>query len=324
MNKRNLVINFWINNLEEKMLKKIECLIISVLTLVCIMSCGQKNETSKEEDTVVSVYAVQGGKTKVSNLDDYLEFGGDVSAISNVDILPEASGKLATLHVAVGDNVSKNQLIAEVDPSRPGMNYTFSPVKAPVAGTITSLPVSVGSTVSPALSLGKISSTNKLEVVINVAERFVSRVKLNQNAVLVFDAYPGATFSATVSKVSPVLDTSTRTMSVTLNLNQSDSRIKAGMYAKVKLITNHKNKVVVIPSTALVSRNGENFVFVVKKNDKDEDIALKKSVEAGIRVDDKQEIISGLGSDEIVITKGMSLLSDGSRVNLVALMGGDN
>ena len=96
------------------------------------------------------------------------------------------------------------------------------------------------------------------------------------------------------------------------------------MYAKVKLITNHKNKVVVIPSTALVSRNGENYVFVVKKNDKDEDIALKKSVEAGIRVDDKQEIISGLGSDEIVITKGMSLLSDGSRVNLVALMGGDN
>ena len=102
-------------------------------------SCAQEEVVSSAEQEVI--YAVNASRVVESNLDDYLQFGGDVSAKSSIDIIPDTSGKLARLLVEVGDVVKKDQIVAEVDPSRPGMTYSFSPVKAPVSGTVTSLPV---------------------------------------------------------------------------------------------------------------------------------------------------------------------------------------
>ncbi len=53
------------------------------------------------------------------------------------------------LYVKVGDTVQKDQVIAEVDPSRPGMTFAASPVKASISGTVTQVPVQIGSVVAP-------------------------------------------------------------------------------------------------------------------------------------------------------------------------------
>ena len=203
------------------------------------------------------------------------------------------------------------------------MTYSFSPVKAPVSGTVTSLPVPVGTTVAPSLSLGKVSSISDLEITISVAERFISRVALNQKAYVNFDAYPGEVFMAKVTKVSPVLDTLTRTMNVTLEFESTDKRIKAGMYANVKLITEEKQDVSVIPVTALVSRNGEDFVYTVKENESGENYVEKRLVQPGIKVDGIMEIKGGLSLGEIVVTKGQTLLNEGDLVNVVSLQDGE-
>ena len=284
-------------------------------------SCAQEDVVSSAEQEVI--YAVNASRVVESNLDDYLQFGGDVSAKSSIDIIPDTSGKLARLLVEVGDVVKKDQVVAEIDPSRPGMTYSFSPVKAPVSGTVTSLPVPVGTTVAPSLSLGKVSSISDLEITISVAERYISRVALNQKAYVNFDAYPGEVFMAKVTKVSPVLDTLTRTMNVTLEFESTDKRIKAGMYANVKLITEEKQDVSVIPVTALVSRNGEDFVYTVKENESGKNYVEKRLVQPGIKVDGIMEIKGGLSLGEIVVTKGQTLLNEGDLVNVVSLQDGE-
>ena len=169
--------------------------------------------------------------------------------------------------------------------------------------------------VAPSMTIGRISSTDKLEIKTSVPERFISKIKLNQKAILTFDAYPGETFTAKVTKISPVLDTSTRTMSVTLILDPPDSKIKIGMYARIKLITDHKSNAIIIPTTALVTRSQEQCVFVVNPDDT---VTLKK-VTVGIKVDDMVEILSGLEGNEKVVTKGQTLLNNGTKVNIVSL-----
>ena len=158
---------------------------------------------SKDEGTAVvpvesqeTVFAVNTYVAAAENLDEYLEFGGDVVAASSVDVMPDTSGKIANIRVRVGDYVEKNQILAYVDPSRPGMTYESSPIRAPVAGTVTAFPVSVGSMVAPSVSIAKISNTKNLEINISVAERFVSRIAVGQPALLTFDSYPGEVFTA--------------------------------------------------------------------------------------------------------------------------------
>ena len=281
---------------------------------------------SKDEGTAVvpvesqeTVFAVNTYVAAAENLDEYLEFGGDVVAASSVDVMPDTSGKIANIRVRVGDYIEKNQILAYVDPSRPGMTYESSPIRAPVAGTVTAFPVSVGSMVAPSVSIAKISNTKNLEINISVAERFVSRIAVGQPALLTFDSYPGEVFTAKVAEVNPVLDTTSRSMGVKLVLDPPDNRIKIGMYCRVKLITESKAGVVEIPREAIVNRSGQESVFVVNGN-----TVENCPISVGITVDNMVEVVSGLTAGNEVVVSGQTLLDSGSKVNVINRQQGGN
>ena len=160
----------------------------------------------------------------------------------------------------------------------------------------------------------------KNEIRINIAERFISRITNGQNATVTFDAYPSLVFGAKVFEVSPVLDTSTRTMGVKLRLNPPDSRVKVGMYGRVRLVTDSVKNAIVLPSSALVTRDGKDYVFVITspKSGKNAAVVGLKPVTKGISVDNNVEITKGLEIGEEVVIKGQTLLNDGSKVNVVS------
>lgn len=294
--------------------------IASMAAAFTFMSCGPKKAANEEEKEVETLYAVSTYKTVEGNLDDYLEFGGDVASVNEVMVLPDQGGKITNILVKVGEMVKKDQVIAYVNPLRAGVVYNDSPVKAPIAGRITSLPVTVGSTVSQSSSVAKVARTDELEIRINIAERFISRITNGQSATVTFDAYPSVVFGAKVFEVSPVLDTSTRTMGVKLRLNPPDSRVKVGMYGRVRLVTDSVKNAIVLPSSALVTRDGKDYVFVITspKSGKNAAVVGLKPVTKGISVDNNVEITKGLEIGEEVVIKGQTLLNDGSKVNVVS------
>lgn len=285
-----------------------------------LVSCKGKSEKTAKEEETETIYAVNADIVQAGNLDDYLEFGGDVSSVSAVDVYPDAAGKISRIRVSVGDLLKKDQIIAYVDPSRPGMNYSENPVKAPISGRVTSFPPTIGTMVSQSYSIAKISDTDELQIKVNVAERFISRIRENQTAIVSFDAYPGVEFKARVFEVSPVLDTTSRTMLAKLKVEPADSRIKAGMYARVKLITDTIEGAVVIPNDAIVYRDGKPYVFTAKSESAESSVNMV-SVKEGLSVDNKTEIQEGLKEGDVIIVKGQSLLSDGSKVKILSISG---
>lgn len=294
--------------------------IASMATVLTFMSCGPKKAAKEESKEVETLYAVSTYKTVAGNLDDYLEFGGDVASVNEVMVLPDQAGKITNVLVKVGDMVKKDQTIAYVNPLRVGVVYNDSPVKAPISGRITSLPVTVGSTVSQSSSVAKVARTDDLEIRIAIAERFISRISNGQKATVTFDAYPSVEFGAKIFEVSPVLDTATRTMGVKLRLNPPDSRVKVGMYGRVKLVTESVKNAIVLPISALVTRDGKDYVFVVTtpKSGKNAAAVSLKPVTRGILVDNQVEITKGLEAGEEVVIKGQTLLNDGAKVNIVS------
>ena len=129
----------------------------SVFTVFAFTGCKAKNQKSaqtEEKKEAEIIYAVSTNKTVKGNLDDYLEFGGDVASVNEVMVLPDQAGKITNVLVKVGDMVKKDQVIAYVNPLRAGVVYNDSPVKAPISGRVTSLPVTVGSTVGAVVIVG--------------------------------------------------------------------------------------------------------------------------------------------------------------------------
>lgn len=305
-----------------KMNGKSMAAVVAASAVVALLAAGcKKPGAAKTVDDTEIVYAVSAYKTAPGSLDEYLEFGGDVDSVNAVNVMPDMAGKISRIVVSVGDMVSKDQTIAYVDASRPGMNYSESPVRAPIAGRITSIPPTVGATVSQSVVVAKIARTEDLEIKVNVAERFISRIRERQTAIVTFDAYPGVDFKATVFEVSPVLDTNTRTMAIKLRINPPDKRIKVGMYARVRLVTDSVNNVIVVPNTAIITRDNKPYVFLVrdkKADGKSASVQLQPIV-LGISVDNRTEVQKGLEAGDEIIIKGQALLNDGAKVNVVSV-----
>jgi multidrug efflux pump subunit AcrA (membrane-fusion protein) len=89
------------------------------------------------------------------------------------------------------------------------------------------------------------------------------------------------------------------------------------MFAKVRIITEAKDNIVKIPSTAVVTRFGEQFLFVIDKTDPAAPVARKRTVVPGILIDGVMEIRQGLAPDEEIVVRGQTLLEEGSRINII-------
>jgi RND family efflux transporter MFP subunit len=262
---------------------------------------------------VNSTLAVQG------QIMDYLALSGDIVSGTSVDAYSDAAGKITRVYVSAGARVSRNDPVAAVDPSRPGMVYQANIVRAPISGTIISLPAQVGMTVSQSVPLARIAGGNALEIRLYVAERFISKIALGQPCQISLDAWPGEYFRGSVTEISPVVDAASRTMEVRVNVDNPGSKLKAGMFAKVRVITEQRNNIVKVPGSALLERFGETYVFTVDTDPMDPAfrIARRQVVTPGILVDGVLEIQQGLAPNQEVIVRGHSFLMDGARINVV-------
>jgi len=291
-----------------------------LILMLCVMFSGcKKDDKSGSAISNVPVFAVNTTTAVSGQIQDYITLSGDIFAGSTVDVYSDAAGKITQIFVSVGNRVTRGASIAAVDPSRPGMTFRQSVATAPISGTITAIPAQVGMTISQAVPLARISGGGGLEIKLNVAERFISRMAVNLPCEITLDAWPGEIFYGRISEVSPTVELTSRTMEMRVVVSNADSKLKPGMFAKVKVITERKNNIVKIPASAVINRFGEQYVYVTAKDEENPEINIvkKRIVTQGILIDGIAEISNGLEADEEVVIRGQTLLDDGSRVNII-------
>lgn len=237
---------------------------------------------------------------------------GEVEPVSSVDVYPSAGGELIAVAVRVGDTVSRNQIIAQVDPSRPGQVFSSSPVLSPIAGTVTRLTARTGAQVSPQTPIARIATTGELQIVTFVPERFISDITVGQIASVRFDAYPDRQYAAVVERSAPVVDPQARTLETTLLLSGPAPGIRPGLFARIELVLEEQPRALTVPQSAILRRDNQTFVFVVH-----DERAQMRRIETGIESDGRVELVSGVAAGERVVTRGQNLLEDGSPVRIV-------
>jgi multidrug efflux pump subunit AcrA (membrane-fusion protein) len=269
---------------------------------------GQPPAQGARSATAVRVTEVAPG-----TIENSVVINGDVLASSQVSIYPNMAGKLTRISCRVGDWVNRGQVIAAVDPSRPGEEYSESPVVSTISGTVLSVPASLGDTVSVSTAVYIIGDLANLVVETFVPERFSNAARRGLEALVSLEALPGEIFPATVSELSPVLDPASRTLRIRLRFNTRDNRIRAGMFATVSLVTNARRDVPVIPREAVINTYGSWLVFVVD----DRNTARRRTITLGLENENSIEVLEGLELGDRVVSAGQNFLSDGDPVRIV-------
>ncbi|MDR0447442.1 MAG: efflux RND transporter periplasmic adaptor subunit, partial [Treponema sp.] len=272
---------------------------------------GQRGERS---GTAIRVTPVILGDVKNSVI-----LNGDVLSSSQVSIYPTLAGKVTELRVRAGDRVNRGQVVALVDPSRPGDSFFNNPVTSTVSGVVVSVPVNTGDTLQTSSVICVIGNLADLRIETHVPERFSVAVQRSLPAQVSFEAMPGEIFTAEIDELSPVLDPASRTLRIRLRLlpgenGQIDPRILAGMFATVSLVTNSRINVPVIPRTALINTYGAWIVFVVPENST---AARRREVTLGLESETMVEILTGLKLNDQVVIMGQNFLTDGDAVRIV-------
>jgi len=183
-------------------------------------------------------------------------------------------------------------------------------ITASFPGRMTERMVSLGQYVDTGELLSSLVQTNPLKVEFNVPERYLGQIALEQKIAISSVAYPDEQFWGQVYFVSPRLDERSRTVLVKALIDNSNDRLKPGMFAKLELIFKARDDALVIPESAISYRGDETSVVVMNADDR----AEFRSVTVGLRLSGSAEIIDGLEAGERVVVEGFQKMGPGTKI----------
>jgi len=160
-----------------------------------------------------------------------------------------------------------------------------------------------------------------VRMIANVVEKDLRRVTAGMKADVTVDAFPDERFAGRIARVAPVLDPTTRTATIEVEIANSQFRLKPGMYAKVHFTVERHPNTLVVPTNSVVDLGGKRGVFKPTPGANGE-TAKFHAIEPGLSDDKFVEVASGLTEGERVVSTGAGALREGDKIVLPG-QGGD-
>jgi RND family efflux transporter MFP subunit len=219
----------------------------------------------------------------------------------------------------------KQAVAADAEVVEAQVNFNYCVVRAPFDGVITTKDAQVGEIISPfstggftRTGVGTIVDMDSLEVDVDVNEAYIGRVTPKMTAEAVLDAYPDWRIPAHVIAIVPAADRGKATVKVRVAMEQKDSRVVPDMGVRVSFleakpaVTAQAPKGVLVPSKAIVKRDGGDSVFIVADGK-----AHRQSVQPAAQdFGDLRLIPASVNAGDNVVVSPPEDLHDGSDVSV--------
>ena len=148
-------------------------------------------------------------------------------------------------------------------------------VTAPSSGSIVELNAKVGATVTGAgKQCMQIADLSKMKVTVQVGEKDIAKIAVGQSANVTYPAFPDIVSQGTVTAIASVANSDAAnggggsvTFNVDILIEAPDARLKPGMTAEVSVVTEQLDDVVMVPTMALMTEDGEHYYVNVATDD---------------------------------------------------------
>jgi len=184
---------------------------------------------------------------------------------------------------------------------------------APYAASVVERRVHEGTLAGPGTTILVLAETSRLEAVLDVPEVTPVPVRVGDPVQIWIEGSPRP-FETRIDRVNRRLDPETRTYAVQAPVVDERGLLKAGSYARAEILARRAEPQPVVPRQALLSRDGRNFVVLVK-----DQRAHRVPVRTGLRVGDRVEILDGLSAgDHVVVGDEVERIEDGETLAIGA------
>lgn len=233
-------------------------------------------------------------------------------------------------------------------------------VTAPSSGSIVELNAKVGATVTSGMIMGEsdtsggkqcmqIADLSKMKVTVQVGEKDIAKIAVGQSANVTYPAFPDIVSQGTVTAIASVANSEANgggsvTFNVDILIEAPDARLKPGMTAEVSVVTEQLDDVVMVPTMALMTEDGEHYyvnvatdgegkqtrrvkVTVVTQNDNDAVVGKTqvKRDDQGNEINPNVPVTKLRDGDILKIDNGSGVSADGGNSGTgVTADGGDS
>ena len=178
------------------------------------------------------------------------------------------------------------------------------PIYATVSGTVSEVMAAQGDYVNQGEPIVKLSNLNSVWAEFDAYENQIAQFNVGQKINITTNAYPNKEFEGTISFIDPILNNTTRTVTVRATLQNRDDLFKPGMFVtgKVKGATQTMENTLSVPASAVLWTGERSLVYV--KTNPNEPVFEMREVTLGNRSGDNYQVSAGLNNGDEIVTNG--------------------
>lgn len=238
-------------------------------------------------------------------------------ALRNATIYQERAEKMAADQLISTDELDKlryDRDVAEHELGEANHKLGKTVVRAPFNGTITVRDVREGQNVKVGDALFSVADFDPLVARVFLPEREVIDLREGQAAQLSLKARTDVRFAGRIRQISPIVDTASGTVKVTIEAVDPPRSVRPGAFVSVGVVRQTRDAALLIPRTAVIRELQETFVFVATDG-----TAKRRIVELGLQEGDQLEVIAGLAEGEQVVVAGQGALKNDTPIKILDL-----
>ncbi len=186
-------------------------------------------------------------------------------------------------------------------------------ITAPISGVLNQTLIKTGEMAIAGKPIANIVNSKSIKIELAVTEFDIGRISNGQEVKISLSAYPDEEFLGNIYYVGLVADPVSKKFPIKVQISNEDKKIKAGMVAQVKILSEKQNNVLVIPKTAIFMEKNIKNVYVVDKNQRIKIVPIEtESIN-----EDTIIVKKGLSENDTVVINGNYKLKEGDEVNII-------
>lgn len=190
-------------------------------------------------------------------------------------------------------------------------------IRAPFSGRLGIRQVNLGQYLSPGDPVAILETEESLFVDFTLPQQQLGTVSVGVPVAIDFDAHAGKPIEGRIDAIEPVIDATTRQLSIRASVSNADEQLRKGMFVNVSVIVGEQKPSVMVPATAIVYASYGDSVFIVEPSDDSEIKTVRQSfVRLGAELGDYVVIEEGLESGQEVVVAGAFKLRNGVKVKV--------
>ena len=170
-------------------------------------------------------------------------------------------------------------------------------LKAPIDGAVRERKVSTGEYLAPGTPVASLVRMHPLRLKVATPERESLAIRVGQTVRVRIEGDGGA-YSGRVVRVSPVIEKQNRTLTVEVEIENRQGRLRPGSFATAEILVDAEQTAVLIPASAIVTFAGIEKVIGVK-----EGRAVERRIRTGRRTVNRVEILEGLAPGDLIVAE---------------------